>query len=196
MRSTHLIPTTFVMAVLACLGCKPSLTVDAPEIDITEKNLAFPGVVSTVAGTQSATASFKVVTSKLGAAANPDSSAIDRIERMEITRITVNGNRGVTSFSFLESLNVSAANYDPTKQSSSGKPVVTILDCNPSSTKDCPLLYENIGATLDFPLNPPVDLIPLWANTNLYIIITASGTVPKVDWSVDVTFSLSVRWSS
>lgn len=196
MRPTHLTLSALTLLVAAGLGCKPSLTVDAPQIDITEKNLAFPGVVSTVAGPQSATSSFKVVTSKLGAAANPDSSAIDRIERMEITRVLVNANRGITDFSFVDSLQVRAANYDPTRQSNSTRPVVTILDCNPQSTNDCPLLYENIGTKLDFPLNPPVDLMPLWANTNLYIIITATGTVPKIDWSVDVTFSLSVRWSS
>lgn len=196
MRPTHLILSALTMLVATGLGCKPALTVDAPEINITEKNLAFPGVVSTITGPQSATSSFKVVTSKLGAAANPDSSAIDRIERMEITRVLVKANRGITDFSFVDSLQVRAANFDASRQTNSTRPIVTILDCNPQSTNNCPLLYENIGTTLDFPLNPPVDLAPLWANTNLYIIITATGTVPQVDWSVDVTFSLSVRWST
>jgi hypothetical protein len=194
MRPTRLILATLVM-VVAGVGCTPSLTVDAPEINITEKSLAFPGVVSTIPGSQSATSSFKVVTSKLGAAANPDSSAIDRMQRLEITRVLVQAKMGITDFSFLDHLEVSAANYDASHGISSTKPLVTILEC-PSAGKDCPLLYENIGTTLDFPLDPPVDLLPLWANTNLYIIIKASGTVPKVDWSVDVTFSLSVRWST
>jgi hypothetical protein len=195
MRPTHLLTMAFGL-LLGGLGCTPSLTVDAPQIDITEKNLAFPGVAVGVPGTGSATTSFKVVTSKLGAAANPDSSAVDRIQRMEITHITLKTKSGITDFSFLDTLKVSAANFDAAKQTNSTKPVITILEC-PSGTKDCPLLYDNTGkATLDFALDPPVDLVPLWANTNLYIMITASGTVPQVNWSVDVTFSLSVRWST
>jgi hypothetical protein len=194
MRPTRLILTSLVM-LLAGVGCKPMLTVDAPEINITEKGLSFPGVVTTVPGSQQVTSSFKVVTSKLGAAASPDSSAIDRLQRMEITRVLIQAKSGVTDFSFLDHLKISAANWDASRGTNSTRPIVAILEC-PSGTQDCPLLYENIGTTLDFPLDPPVDLIPLWANTNLYIIITATGTVPKVDWSVDVTFSLSVRWST
>lgn len=196
MRTTPLLLTVFTLLVAAGAGCKPELTVDAPEINITERNLSFPGVVSTVPGSQSATTSFKVVTSKLGAAANPDSSAIDRIQRMEITRILIQAKNGITDFSFVDRLIVRAANWDASKPSSSGKPVVTILDCDAAGTQDCPLIYESVGTTLDFPLNPPVDLMPLWANTNLYIIVTATGRVPTVDWTVDVTFSLSVRWST
>jgi hypothetical protein len=182
--------------VAAGAGCSPSLTVDAPEINITEKSLAFPGVVSTVPGSQSVTTSFKIVTSKLGAAANPDSSAVDRIQRMEISRVLVQARGGITDFSFLDRLKVSAANWDASKTSNTGKPVITILECDATGAQDCPLIYQSVGPALDFPLNPPVDLMPLWANTNLYIIVTATGRVPSVDWSVDVTFSLSVRWST
>jgi hypothetical protein len=189
----RLIFAVFTMLV-GGMGCKPSLVVDAPQIDITEKNLSFPGVISTVPGDQTATSTFKIVTSKLGAAANPDSSAIDRIQRMEITRILVQARSGITDFRFLSKLKVSATNYDPNRSSNVGKPVVTIMEC--PGAVDCPLLYDITDPTLNFPLDPPADLIPLWANTNLYFIVTATGTVPQVDWSVDVTFSLSVRWSS
>lgn len=195
MRPTRLMLTGLTMLVVGGLACKPSLIVDAPEINITEKNLTFPSVVTTAPGSQSVTSSFKVVTSKLGAAANHDSSALDRMQRMEITRVLVQAKSGISDFSFLDHLKVSAANWDASRGTSSTRPVVTILECGPG-TQDCPLLYEGGGPTLEFPVSPPVDLMPLWANTNLYIIVTAGGTVPKVEWSIDVTFSLSVRWST
>ena len=195
MRATLLMSAGLLLFV-AGVACTPSLTVDAPEINITERNLTFPSVVTTVPGSHSVTSSFKVVTSKLGAAANHDSSAIDRMQRMEITRVFVQAKSGISDFAFLDYLKVSAANWDASRGgTSSTKPVVTILECGPD-TQDCPLLYEGGGPTLSFPVNPPVDLLPLWANTNLYIIVTAGGTVPNVEWSIDVTFSFSVRWST
>ena len=176
-------------------GCRPALTVDAPEINVTQRNVVFPGVVTTTSGPQTVNASFEVTTTKLGAAANPDSSALDRIERMEITRIVLQARSGITDFGFLDHLKVSATNWDPNKKSSAGKPVLAIMEC-PVDDRDCPLLYEQVVPTLSFPLEPPVDLTPLWVRTFLYLIITAEGILPNVDWSIDVTFSLSVRWST
>jgi hypothetical protein len=50
-----------------------------------------------------------------------------------------------------------------------------------------------VGAVLDLPLDPPVDMLPLWGYPRLYLTFTATGAPPQVDWSIDVVFSLSLK---
>ena len=49
------------------------------------------------------------------------------------------------------------------------------------------------GAVLQLPLDTPVNMLPLWGHTLLYITVTATGDPPTFPWSVDVVFSLSLK---
>ena len=49
------------------------------------------------------------------------------------------------------------------------------------------------GAVLQLPLDTPVNMLPLWGHTSLYITVTATGDPPTFPWSVDVMFSLSLK---
>jgi hypothetical protein len=36
-------------------------------------------------------------------------------------------------------------------------------------------------------------MLPVWGRTSLYLTVTATGNLPKVAWSADVVFSLSLK---
>jgi len=179
-------PALTAFAGALAFGCTPLVETDAPDIEITQPNLQFPAApAGAVAGTQ-AIGSFKLSTAKLGATNNPDAGTLKHIERLLITQVVLRANTGIEDFSFLDQLTVNAANVALATESSPGRPVVQIVD------------YEApygvpIGAVLSLPLSPPVDMLPVWGRTSLYLTVTATGNLPKVAWSADVVFSLSLK---
>jgi hypothetical protein len=167
-------------------GCTPSVEIDAPDIEITQPNLQFAAAPSSAGPGTSVTAPFKFTTNKLGATNNPDAGSLKNIERLQVTGVVLKVNTGIDDFSFLDHLTVVAANTAYTTESSPGLPVIKVID------------YEApygvaIGPVLQLPLNPPVDMLPLWGRTWLYLTVTATGNLPKVAWSMDVVFSLSLK---
>jgi hypothetical protein len=167
-------------------GCAPSVTIDAPEIEVTQPALVFPGVPAGTPRGMTVTGLFQISTAKLGAASNPDAGSLQRIERLQVTGLVFKAKSGIADFSFLDHLSITASNWDPTRSASAGMPVITILDY--AVPFDVP-----IGAVLNLPLSPPVNMLPLWGRTILYMNVAASGDLPWAEWSIDVIFSLSVR---
>jgi hypothetical protein len=176
----------FALAGPLVLGCTPSVTVDAPDIEVTQPNLFFPAVPAG-APPDIPPASFSVSSNKLGAAGGPDAGAFKKIERLDLIRLAFRADTGIQDFTFLTHLTVTATNLDSVRiVECRNRPVVTILDY------DVP---PGTGAVLPIPMSPPVDLRSLWACPSLYVTVQAAGTPPDVDWSMDVVFSLSVRIS-
>jgi hypothetical protein len=174
------------LASALVFGCAPSVEIDAPDIEITQPNLQFQAAPSSAGPGTSVTAPFKFTTNKLGATNNPDAGSLKNIERLQITRVVLKANNGIEDFSFLNHLTVLAANTSYATESSPGRPVIKVIDY------EAP--YEvAIGPVLQLPLTPPVDMLPLWGRTWLYLTVTATGNLPKVAWSMDVVFSLSLK---
>ena len=172
------------LAGALAFGCAPSVEIDAPDIEITQPNLQFPAVPAG-AGTQ-AVGLIRLNTSRLGAASNPDAGSLKNLKRLQVTKVVLNANTGIEDFSFLDYLTVDAANLGFTTQSSPDRPVIQVVDYQAPSNVP-------IGAVLQLPLSPPVDMLPLWGHTWLYLTVTATGDLPKVAWSIDVVFSLSLK---
>ena len=175
----------FALAGPLVLGCAPSVTVDAPDIEVTQPNLFFPAPPVGAQGTVEDT--FILSSNRLGAAGGPDAGAFKKIERLDLIRLAFRANTGIEDFSFLTHLTVTATNPDSLRiVACRNRPVVPILDYDvPSGT----------GAVLPIPLSPPVDLRSLWACPSLSVTVQATGDPPQFDWSLDVVFSLSVRIS-
>ena len=176
---------TALATALVC-GCAPSVEIDAPDIEITQPNLQFPAAPAGVGAGTSVTAAFRFTTNKLGATNNPDAGALKNIERLQITRVVLKANTGIADFSFLDRLTVVAANTSYTTESSPGRPAIQVVDYQAPSE-------VAIGPVLQLPLPAPVDMLPLWGHTSLYLTVTATGNLPNVDWSMDVVFSLSLK---
>jgi hypothetical protein len=174
-----------VLAAVLVVGCAPSVEIDAPDIEITQPNLPFPAAPASAGPGTSVTAPFKFATNKLGSS-KPDAGTLKNIERLQITRVVLKANSGIEDFSFLDHLTVLAANKSDTTQSSPEWPVIQIVDYQASPD-------VQVGAELQIPLDPPVDMLPLWGHTWLYLTITATGDPPKTNWSADVVFSLSLK---
>jgi hypothetical protein len=181
----HRFFAAFALAGPLVLGCAPSVTVDAPDIEVTQPNLFFPAVQVGAQGTVQRT--FSLSSNKLGAAGGPDAGASKRIQRLDLIRLALLAKTGIQDFTFLTNLTVTATNPDSLRiVACRNRPVVPILDYDvPAGT----------GAVLAIPMSPPVDLRSLWECPSLSVTVAATGTPPDVDWTMDVVFSLSVRIS-
>jgi hypothetical protein len=175
-------PALAALAAALALGCVPSVEIDAPDIEITQPNLSFPAAPAGAG--QSVTALFSFSIAKLGAASKPDGGSLKNIKRMQITQVVLKADSGIEDFSFLDRLTVDAANLGYATQSGPGQPVIRIVDYQAPDVAS--------GAVLQLPLSPPVDMLPLWGHTSVYVTVTATGTLPTVAWSMDVVFSLSL----
>ena len=186
MMRPHRFFAAFALAGPLVLCCTPSVTVDAPDIEVTQPNLFFPAVPAG-APPDIPPASFSVSSNKLGAAGGPDAGAFKKIERLDLIRLAFRANTGIEDFTFLTHLTVTATNPDSLRiVACRDRPVVPILDY------DVP---PGTGTELKIPMSPPVDLRSLWACPSLSVTVQATGDPPQFDWSLDVVFSLSVRIS-
>ncbi len=177
--------SSFTLAGLLALGCTPSMEIDAPEVDVTQPDLQFFGIPAGVSSGGSVMGYFKFSAAKLGAT-TPDAGTLKNVKRLQVTRVVLLAKTGIEDFSFLDHLTVDAANLGYATQSSPGQPVIRIVDYQASPGVPT-------GPKLEMPLSPPVDMLPLWVHTWLYLTVTATGYPPSIDWSVDVEFSLSVK---
>jgi len=182
MRSRPALAALSLAGALA-LGCVPLVEIDAPDIEITQPNLPFPAAPASVT---SVAALFKFSTAKLGAAGKPDAGTLKNIKRLQITRVVFKADSGIEDFSFLDHLTVDAANLGYATQSSPGQPVIQIIDYQAPD-------QGTGGSALQLALSPPVDMLPLWGHTTVYVTVTATGALPTVAWSMDVGFSLSLK---
>jgi hypothetical protein len=185
MRSSHSC-LELALASALLLGCTSSVEIDAPDIEITQPNLQFPAAPAHAAAGTSVQGQFKFATNKLGAANSPDAGSLKKLERLSITRVILKAHTGIQDFGFLDHLTVAAANNYYATESSPDWPVLQILDYQASPD-------VQTGAVLQLPLDTPVNMLPLWGHTSLYITVTATGDPPTFPWSVDVVFSLSLK---
>jgi hypothetical protein len=175
----------FALAGVLAIGCTPSVEIDAPDIEVTEPNLPFHTASAGAGAGTTAIGFFQFSTAKLGASSNPDAGTLKNVERLQLTRVVLKAT-GIPDFSFLDHLTVWGANLKYATQASPGQPVIQILDYQ--ADPDVP-----VGAVLQLPLDPPVDMLPLWGYPRLFLTFIATGDPPQVDWSIDVVFSLSLK---
>ncbi|HEX7599529.1 MAG TPA: hypothetical protein VF518_15030 [Polyangia bacterium] len=182
-------PAGLALAALMALGagCTAKVTIDAPDIEVTQTDLKFAAAPVGTPGGQSVKAVFQLNTSKLGASNRADAATLKIIERLDLIGVTFKAKSGIPDFAFLDRLSLTAANYANAADLEPPKPVVEILTYLPQ-------VGDLIGATLDPPLaSSPIDLLPLWRRNVLYLTVTATGALPTADWSMDLVFSLSIK---
>ena len=177
---------TLACALALAPGCTPLVTIEAPDIEVTQNDLQFMAAPAGAPRGTSVIGTFVLNTSKLGASSKPDSATLRMIKRLELTRVVLNAKAGIPDFAFLDHLTVQAANWTDAATQDPPKPVIAIIDYRPQEG-------DLVGVTLPFPQSPPIDMLPVWKRTLLYITVTATGDMPKVDWSMDVIFSLSIK---
>jgi hypothetical protein len=182
----HRFFAAFALAGPLVLGCAPLVTIDAPDIEVTQP-MKFPAAQPDAPPNTEVTGSYNLSSNKLGAAGGPDAGASKRIQRLDLIRLAFLAKTGIQDFTFLTHLKVTAG-YPPLGHVVACHDLaeVTILD------KDVP---PGAGAVLPMPLPEPVDLRSLWTCPSLLVTVVATGNPPDVDWSMDVVFSLSVRIS-
>ncbi len=186
MRCTRGVGAGLLVAVLA-LGssCTPTVTINAADLEITQTDVQFAGVPLGLLASQSATGTFRIDTSRLGAG-SPDAGSLKGIERLQLTRIVLQAKTGITDFVFVKRLSLVASNSASATQAAAGQAAVTIVDYQASTG-------GAIGPVLQLPISPPVDMLPLWESTALYVTVTVTGDLPPVNWSMDIVLTLSVK---
>ena len=190
-RSLVAIPRTVgvasVLAALACAwGCSPTVTINATDIEITQTDLQLSGVPLAASTVGSATGTFPIDTSRLGAAGSPDGGLPKGIERLQLTRIVLAAKTGISDFAFVKRLSLVASSSASATQAGAGQAAVTIIDYQAPAG-------GATGRVLQPPISPPIDMLPLWGSPVLYVTVTATGNLPPVNWSMDVVFTLSVK---
>jgi len=185
MRPHHAL-AAFTLAGASFSGCTPLVEIDAPDIEVTQPNLQFPAAPAGATSGTTVKGSFVLRNARLGASSSPDAGSYKKIKRLDLTRLVFKTNTGVVDFAFLDHLTVEATNAACYSAPTADRPVVQVLDYEVSHQPE-------IGAELPIPLSPPVDMLPLWGRTSLCVTVEATGNPPKVDWSIDVVFSLSIK---
>jgi hypothetical protein len=156
------------------VGCV-RVNADVPEVEVTRENLTFqalPDVVPTETE----------ITVKQSFAY--DQSPVDLpnsiTTNMRATEVTVTVRHGATDLSFVHFLTLTL--------SKPGSATQTIIDYARSNT-------QPVGASITVPVQGSEDALNPWEAQDSTFEVTATGTLPRQAWSIDVTVKFSGSFS-
>jgi hypothetical protein len=163
-------------AFLACAaaGCVLSAEGELPDVEVTRHGVAIPGVPL------EARAGDPVIA--VPVVFDPtDHLALDdgAYRSVKVRRVVVKSNRARGDLSFLRVLRMT---INGSKARAGGAAPLQVLR------------YEGgagAGATLDLPVDPPVEVLPAWRDAPCILTIEVQGTLPEDAWTVDVTVHLA-----
>jgi hypothetical protein len=165
MNTTRLSLSALLLLGAATVGCAPSVEADVPEVEVTQKGLAFEGVpIGNLIGEVSMSQSFTQKHSKLDLPKGLDSE-------VKALGVSLFAKSGIQDFSFLHSLQVT--------MSDGNHPAVELIN------------YQMVpGAKpspeLDMVSANPVNTLDQWKTDSATFTVNVAGTLPTQNWSVDL----------
>jgi hypothetical protein len=165
-----------LLSLALAAGC--SAEADIPEVVVTRSDVEFlgvpliPGVTDT---TQSISTTFD----------HPSDMDLPSELHPELHPLaaSIEGNGDMQDLSFLETMTVTLHSRAP------GAPPPEVVASYERSTTG------SVGRTVKLHTDPDSDVLSFWDTKQAYYEMTLSGVMPSEDWSVDVTFSFSGRFS-
>jgi hypothetical protein len=160
------------------LGAGCSAEADIPEVKVTRNDVEFlgvpviPGITDT---TQSISATFDHPSDvELPSDLNPE---------LHPLAASIQGNGDMQDLSFLEAMTMTINSRAP-----NAPPAEVVASYERSGT-------GTVGRTLKLHTDPDSDVLSYWDTKQAYYEVTLWGVLPSEDWSVDVSFSFSGRFS-
>jgi hypothetical protein len=154
-------------------GCSPSFEADLPDVEITQRGLKIAGVPeAALVGDVSVASAFTLSASTVPWAKRLNAEV--RVHQVAIAASDERSDLGIIAFA-----RVTAAN--PAIPGSAAELLSYARTENPS------------GSAIEVSLPTPVDITSLWSSNQVLVELQVAGQLPKQDWTVDVTLSLSGR---
>jgi hypothetical protein len=160
------------------LGAGCSAEADIPEVVVTRSDVEFLGVplipgITDVS--QSISTTFDHPSDmELPSELNPE---------LHPLAASIQGNGDMQDLSFLEAMTMTINSRAP-----GAPPPEVVASYERSGT-------ASVGRTLKLHTDPDSDVLSYWDTKQAYYEVTLWGVMPSEDWSVDVTFSFSGRFS-
>jgi len=155
-------------------GCGLSVEADLPDVEITKRDLAFPGMpASTVVGDAAMTRSFTQQHAKL---ALPDHLNSD----VEILGVRVVAKRGVSDLSFIHDLRVTLS-----AGAQQGTPVELVSYHDPSNA--------SAGTVLEIANTTHENASNELRTDAATFTVEVAGSLPQRDWAIDLAIRFSAK---
>ena len=174
-RFTTFVASLGLLALSSLSGaCALQVEADAPDVEVTQHDVAFDGVPS----------SDLLGDVSTGMTYTQDLPDIDFPEGLTSTvqavKVDVIAKEGIQNFDFLRLLHV-------TMRDKAGKraPIELIDYVKPEGT--------TVGTTLSIPSGNPINVIEQWKDKNVVFDVQVAGTLPKNAWKVDISVHFSGR---
>jgi len=158
---------TVVLLALASGGCV-SVEVDASNVEVTQKDVMFPGVTpSGVPGDVAMTHTFSQKHPRLDLPAEltPEVKALE---------VTLTAKTGITSFDFIHNLRLSMSDQPD------GSGGIELINYEKDTT-------QTTGPVLIMPSTNPVNALEQWKTDAAVFTVDVAGALPQSDWTADVT---------
>jgi hypothetical protein len=169
MKTKKLGSVLFLMLAVAlpAAGCGVSIEADVPEIEVTQRDLMFQGVppaAAALVGEVSLSQKFSQKHKKLDLPKGLDST-------VKALGVTLTAKSGVTDFSFIKNLRLTMTD--------DVHPAVTLVDYQQTPGSAPSNVLELVAGN-------PVNTLEQWKTDSATFSIDVAGTLPTVDWSVDL----------
>lgn len=163
-----LLSTAIALCASAAGGCMVSIEAEAPDIEVTQKDVVFPGSSGgATAGNLSMTHSFSQKHQKLDLpqGLTPEVKALE---------VTLTAKSGITSFDFIHYLRLSMSDdADNTN-------AIEAINYERDTT-------GTTGPVLTMPSANPVNALEQWKTDSAVFTVDVAGQLPESDWTADVT---------
>jgi len=167
-KSRQIAPFALAFLALGTGACMVSVEAEAPDIEVTQQNILFPGVAGTgVLGDVAMTHSFSQKHPKLDlpAGLTPEVKALE---------VTLTAKSGITSFDFIHYLRLSMS--DGADKSDA----IELINYQRDAT-------GTTGPVLTMPSANPVNALEQWKTDAAVFTVDVAGQLPESDWTADVT---------
>ena len=160
----------------AAAGCGISVEADLPQVEVTQRDLAFDGVpVTGLIGDVSMTRSFSQEHKTLEAPKGLDSE-------VKALSVTLTAKTGIQDFGFIHNLRITMSDdvHDP----------IELLAYQQDP-------HAKPGNVLSMASANPVDTLDQWKTNSATFTVEVAGALPANDWTVDLSidFAGTVKYS-
>jgi hypothetical protein len=150
-------------------GCIYSLQGDLPDVEVTQHDLAMPGVPATNGIETSVAVPIAFKPARLGL---PGTS----LAAVDVLEVILTARDGIADFSFIRALRITVTSAEA---AAAGIGPVEIARYAPSED-------EATGSVLRIPADPPADVRDVWRSDRAVMLIEIAGQLPSRRWTLDL----------
>jgi hypothetical protein len=157
---------TFVLAS-GFGGCMVSVEADVPDVQVTQHDIAFPGIPGAAQlGDLSTGKSFTQERPALDLPSQIDSS-------VQAVKIELTAKTGITNFDFLKALRI-------TMIPKGGTEAIELINYEKTGS-------ATVGKVLTIAAKNPVNILEQWKADSATFTVDVAGTLPEANWTIDMS---------